>query len=108
MVTNCTAIENGWVWNIPLWSRIGSGYVYSDKFTDKDSALKEFKKHLNCSEELEFKHIEIKNGRYEKSWVDNCIAIGLSNGFVEPLESTGLFLTHETINKLVITLQSKD
>ena len=108
MVTNCTAIENGWVWNIPLWSRIGSGYVYSDKFTDKDSALKEFKKHLNCSEELEFKHIEIKNGRYEKSWVDNCIAIGLSNGFVEPLESTGLLLTHETINKLVITLQSKD
>ena len=44
--TNCTAIENGWVWNIPLWSRIGTGYVYSSKFVDDKTALKEFKKHL--------------------------------------------------------------
>ena len=44
--TNCTAIENGWVWNIPMWTRIGTGYVYSDKFVDDETALKEFKNHL--------------------------------------------------------------
>ena len=45
--TNCTAIENGWVWNIPSWERIGTGYVYSDKYVSDEDALKEFKKHLD-------------------------------------------------------------
>ena len=45
--TNCTAIENGWVWNIPSWERIGTGYVYSDKFVDDETALQQFKNHLN-------------------------------------------------------------
>lgn len=47
LFTNCTAIENGWVWNTPLWSRIGSGYVYSDEFVDDDTALQEFKSYLD-------------------------------------------------------------
>ena len=120
MTTNGTAIENGWVWNIPLWNRIGTGYVYSDKFIDKETALEEFKKHLNGPRmrvpksnrveeyDLEFKHIDIKNGRYEKLWHKNCLAIGLSGGFIEPLESTGLLLTHETVDKLIIILKSRD
>ena len=45
--TNCTALSNGWVWNIPLWNRIGTGYVYSDEFTTDEEALQEFKDHLN-------------------------------------------------------------
>ena len=57
--TNCTAIENGWVWNIPLWDRIGTGYVYSDKFVDDETALKEFKRHLG-RDDLEFKNIKMK------------------------------------------------
>jgi hypothetical protein len=44
--TNCTAIGNGWVWNIPSWERIGTGYVYSDKYISKEEALQEFKDHL--------------------------------------------------------------
>jgi tryptophan halogenase len=44
--TNGTAIENGWCWNIPLWSRLGTGYVYSDKYISDETALNEFKKHL--------------------------------------------------------------
>ena len=107
VVTNCTAIENGWVWNIPLWNRIGSGYVYSDKFIDSDTALKEYQDHIGVTD-LDFKHIKIKNGKHERSWVKNCIAIGLSNAFVEPLESTGLLSTHDSINMLIKTLHTKD
>ena len=115
--TNGTAIGNGWVWNIPLWDRISSGYVYSDKFIDKEIALKEYKEHLNntnqwCknndAEELEYRHIDIRTGIHEKAWHKNCFAVGLSYGFLEPLESTGLIFTMEAIWKLVIMLQAKD
>ena len=87
--TNCTAIENGWVWNIPLWSRIGTGYVYSSKFVDDNTALQQFEKHLNRKVES-YKKINIKTGIHEKLWVKNVCAIGLAAGFIEPLESNGL------------------
>jgi tryptophan halogenase len=113
--TNCTAIENGWCWNIPLWSRLGSGYVYSDKFVDPESAKKEFKKYLKSDkmvvkrnekevEELEFKDIRFKIGIHEKTWVKNVVAIGLSAGFIEPLESNGLFTTQWFVTKLAKSL----
>ena len=55
--TNCTSYNNGWIWNIPLWSRMGTGYVYSSKFVDDETALKEFKKYLGKdSEDLEFRN----------------------------------------------------
>jgi tryptophan halogenase len=97
--TNCTAIGNGWVWNIPLWSRIGTGYVYSNKFVTDEEALQEFKEHLRKSgrdpETLEYKKIFMKNGIHEKIWHKNVVAIGLAAGFIEPLESTGLWFTHQ-------------
>jgi tryptophan halogenase len=97
--TNCTAMENGWVWNIPLWSRIGTGYVYSDKFVTDEEALEEFKNHIRKTgrdpETLEYKKIMMRNGIHEKIWHKNVIAIGLAAGFIEPLESTGLWFTHE-------------
>jgi tryptophan halogenase len=102
--TNCTAIENGWVWNIPLWSRIGTGYVYSSKFVDDETALKQFKKHLG-QEELEFKNIKMRVGIHNRLWVKNVVAIGLSAGFIEPLESNGLYTVHEFLTKLVLNLQ---
>ena len=97
--TNCTAIENGWVWNIPLWSKIGTGYVYSNKFVTDEEALEEFKNHIRKSgrdpETLEYKKIAMRNGIHEKVWHKNVVAIGLAAGFIEPLESTGLWFTHE-------------
>lgn len=97
--TNCTAIENGWVWNIPLWSQIGTGYVYSNKFVSDDEALNEFKNHIRKSgrdpETLVYKKIQMRNGIHEKVWHKNVVAIGLAAGFIEPLESTGLWFTHE-------------
>lgn len=97
--TNCTAVDNGWIWNIPLWSRIGSGYVYSNKHTSDEAALVEFKEYIRKNgrdpESLQYKKIPIKNGIHEKIWHKNVVAIGLAAGFIEPLESTGLWFSHE-------------
>ena len=98
--TNCTAIENGWVWNIPLWNRIGTGYVYSDKFVDDETALEEFKKHLG-RDDLEFKNIKMRTGIHRRLWVKNVVAVGLSAGFIEPLESNGLYSVHGFVIELV-------
>jgi flavin-dependent dehydrogenase len=113
--TNCTAIENGWCWNIPLWSRLGAGYVYSDKFVDSEEAKEEFKKYLMSDkmsvprtreevDSLEYKDINMRIGIHNRVWVKNVVAIGLSAGFIEPLESNGLFTVHEFLLKLVKSL----
>ena len=112
--TNCTAIENGWVWDIPLYHRRGTGYVHSSKFVDWDQAEIEFKKHLSKNlnpeqiENLKFNRIEIRHGVQETPWKGNVCAIGLALGFIEPLESTGLLTTHENIIRLVATLTRRD
>ena len=114
--TNCTAIDNGWVWNIPLWSRIGTGYVYSDKHISPEDALQQFKDHLNSdkmtvpnnnrvTDDLEFRDISMRVGLHQRTWVKNVVAIGLSAGFIEPLESNGLFTVHEFLLNLVSVLQ---
>jgi tryptophan halogenase len=114
-VTSCTAISNGWVWDIPLWSRLGTGYVYSDKYISKEGALKEFKEYLKSSnmlvprsdfdlESLSFKDISFRVGIHERTWVGNVVAIGLSAGFIEPLESSGLFTVHQFLFELVRAL----
>jgi tryptophan halogenase len=117
--TNCTAIENGWCWNIPLWSRIGTGYVYSDKFVTPEEAKEEFKKYLMSDkmviprtreqvEALEFKEISMRVGIHKRTFVKNVVAIGLSAGFIEPLESNGLFSVHEFLFNLIDILQRGD
>jgi len=115
--TNCTALGNGWVWNIPLWSRIGTGYVYSDKYISKEDALKEFKEYLKSDklavqrgedfnpDELDYKDISMRIGIHKRTWVKNVVAIGLAAGFIEPLESTGLLTVHEFLFKLVRALE---
>ena len=104
-VTNATALKNGWVWNIPLWSRIGTGYVYSDKYTSDDNALQEFKEHLiqqgHDITKHEFKNIKMRIGIHKRLFVKNVVAIGLSAGFIEPLESNGLYTVHEFLFNLL-------
>ena len=102
--TNCTAYNNGWIWNIPLRNRIGTGYVYSDKFVSDEEALKEFKQYLN-KQDLDFKNIKMRVGIHKRLWVKNVCAIGLAAGFIEPLESNGLFSVHEFLIKLVRNMQ---
>ena len=98
--TNCTAYNNGWIWNIPLRSRIGTGYVYSDKFVSDEEALKEFKQYLG-KENLEFRKIKMRIGIHKRLWVKNVVAIGLSAGFIEPLESNGLWSVHQFLMNFV-------
>lgn len=113
--TNCTALGNGWAWNVPLWSRLGTGYVYSDNHISPEDALEEFKDYL-CSdkmavkrkrkdiEKISFKDIRMRTGIHERTWVKNVVAIGLSAAFIEPLESNGLFSVHEFLFKLLKSL----
>jgi flavin-dependent dehydrogenase len=102
--TNCKAVENGWIWNIPLWSRMGTGYVYSDKYIDDNKALEQFKKHIG-QDDLEFKKIKMRIGIHKRLWVKNVCAIGLSAGFIEPLESNGLLTIHTFLIKLIPILK---
>ncbi len=100
--TTATALTNGWVWNIPLYGRIGTGYVYSSQFTTPEAAEAEFRAYLGPdSEGIRANHIKMRIGRCRNSWVKNCVAIGLSSGFVEPLESTGIFFIQNGIEELV-------
>jgi len=105
--TNCTAIQNGWVWNIPSWDKIGTGYVYSDKFISDDEALNQFKKYLK-RKNLVFKNIKMRVGTHKRLFVKNVCAIGLSGAFIEPLESNGLLTVHEFLIKLVKILKRKN
>jgi tryptophan halogenase len=113
-VTDCHALGNGWVWNIPLWNRIGTGYVYSSRFTTPEKAQVEFRKHLaeahtpEIAEAAEMFEVKIKHGYRHRAWKGNVVGVGLSYGFVEPLESTGLLTTHENIIKLVDILNTRD
>ena len=86
-VTRKTAIENGWTWEIPLWSSIGAGYVYSDRFITEANALLEFQQQLTKQgykdvEKLDYHSISMRIGRHEKAWVKNVCSIGLSFGFI--------------------------
>ena len=110
LYTLCTAIENGWTWEIPLWSSIGAGYVYSDRFITEANALLEFQQQLTKQgykdvEKLDYHSISMRIGRHEKAWVKNVCSIGLSFGFIEPLESNGLYTTHENLYTLTRVLE---
>jgi tryptophan halogenase len=110
--TESTALGYGWVWNAPLYSRIGTGYVYSDKFTTPEEALEEFKEHLRkvkgahrITEDLKFRDISFRSGIMSKPWNKNVIGIGLSTAFLEPLESNGLYFIHESATHVVKAIQ---
>jgi tryptophan halogenase len=100
--TSATALSSGWVWTIPLFQRVGSGYVYCSKFATPEQAEREFRTFVGKrSDSCTASHIKMRIGRNRNSWVKNCVAIGLSSGFVEPLESTGIFFIQHGIEELV-------
>ena len=105
--TTCTGLSSGWVWNVPTWSRMGSGYVYSSKFIDDETAEKEFREHVGI-EDLEVRKVPFRHGVHQKGWIKNVCAVGLSYGFVEPLESTALNSTLITLKRLGNLLSMKE
>jgi tryptophan halogenase len=91
--TEATALSNGWVWQIDLVNRQGTGYVYDGNRLTKEQAESELKAYLGDeSEFIKTLHIDMQIGRRKRFWVGNCITVGLAGGFIEPLESTGLHL----------------
>jgi len=89
--TSAVAMKYGWVWKIPLQDRTGCGYVYDSTYINAEQAQHEaeeyFQQKLNVRKE-----IKIDAGRFKNVWVNNCIAVGLSGNFIEPLESTSIWL----------------
>ncbi|MEW6992106.1 tryptophan halogenase family protein [Colwelliaceae bacterium 6441] len=100
--TTSTALTNGWAWQIPLRDRFGNGYVYSDDYIDSNQAETELRKHLGLLDsDVEARHLKMRVGRVEKHWHKNCLAVGLSQGFIEPLEATAIALSFNTIAQFV-------
>lgn len=92
--TTATALNNGWVWDIPMRDRRSIGYVHSSKFTNENDAKAELFNYQGPGcEEIPTRTVNFKVGRRHEQWKGNCVAIGLSAGFIEPLESTGLYLS---------------
>jgi hypothetical protein len=104
--TRAFAKSAGWIWQIPLTNRYGNGYVYSSKYIDKDAAALELKAHLELADETEVRHLNMRCGRVERSWVRNCLAIGLAQGFLEPLEATALHIVMVTIGGFVRAVET--
>tara|TARA_Y100000814_G_scaffold291038_1_gene266684 strand:- start:111 stop:1613 length:1503 start_codon:yes stop_codon:yes gene_type:complete len=104
--TLSTALSNGWAWKIPLTNRFGNGYVFSSKYCSPDEAETELRTHLNILEsDVEARHLKMKVGRVQETWAKNCVAVGLSQGFIEPLEATALQFVYSTIEQFSQALE---
>lgn len=92
--TTATALSAGWVWEIPLQDRRSLGYVHSSAFLSEDEAEQEIRRFEGShSDSLDSRIVHFKVGHREKAWARNCVSIGLAGNFIEPLESTGLYLS---------------
>jgi hypothetical protein len=107
--TISTAMKHGWAWKIPLTHRFGNGYVYSTQFCTPDEAERELREHLGLLDsDTQARHLKMKIGRVTQHWNRNCLAVGLSQGFIEPLEATALLFIQQTAAAFVQCLEQGD
>ena len=101
--TVSTALSAGWVWEVPLYERAGTGYVYSSRFISDDDAEAEFLSFLKRKgyQPESTGRLKFQTGHLRRSWVGNCVTVGLSSGFIEPLEATGIALITYQARRLV-------
>lgn len=100
-VTRATAVDSGWIWDIGLQSRRGIGHVYSTAYADESQAMVTIKDYVKRTTpgvqlgDLSFRSIPFEPGYRQQFWVKNCVAVGLSGGFIEPLEASALALIEQ-------------
>jgi hypothetical protein len=107
--TLSTAMKHGWAWKIPLTGRFGNGYVYSSRFCSAEEAETELRAHLGLLDaDVPARHLKMKIGRMTEHWNRNCLAVGLAQGFIEPLEATALLFIQQTATTFVEFLEQGD
>jgi len=109
--TRATALKYGWAWQIPLTNRIGNGYVFSSKYTNFEQAEIELREHLVknnivVNDKVPAKHLKMKVGQVKHAWCNNVMAIGLAQGFIEPLEATALHMVMDSIDVFIQTFKN--
>lgn len=99
--TRAAAMKAGWRFRIPLQHRIGNGYVYCNDHVDQDAATQDLIACLEGEQLAQPNHLRFKAGQRTRNWVANCVSVGLASGFIEPLESTSIYLIQASITKLI-------
>jgi tryptophan 7-halogenase len=99
--TLAIAHDSGWQWRIPLQHRSGNGIVFSSRHLDKDAALERLLGNIEGDTLTEPNVLRFKAGVRHRQWVKNCVAVGLSSGFMEPLESTSIHLIQRAVLRLI-------
>jgi tryptophan 7-halogenase len=106
--TSAIAMDAGWRWRIPLQHRTGNGYVHASSFTDEQTAIDALVGAVEGERIVDPRVLRFRAGRRRRSWVRNCVAVGLSSGFLEPLESTSIYLIQAAITALIELLPQKE